>query len=390
MVEMVCIRQLLSIIMRQRPCWLSLAVLRVIFGKYLGVLMILRWVLIALSAVILTGCTEGTSKFPVTQEQQDRLEADVDIIRLNEVDVKQYAIPYNTFGQTSMPSGRSWRYLIGPGDVLTVVVFDHPELTLPGGLGSGLSGFQVAADGSFNYPFIGRVQAKGHTVEEVRSDVAKRLAEFIPDPQVDLRITSYKAKSVAVTGEVGAPSKQVLNAVPLTLLDAITASGGLTPEADSHSVTVRRHTTTYKVNLAGFLEQGIARNNPVLRNGDVVNVPRRKKREAYILGEVGAAGVVNLNDDNVTLTQALARQSGVDELRADARGIFVFRLVNGRQTVYQLDASIPSGLVLGTQFNLFPNDVVYVVRSPLTRWNDTISRILPSVAAYQAGQVLGN
>ena len=347
--------------------------------------MVLRWIAIGLSAVFLTGCTEGTAKFPVTQEQQDRFEADVDIVRLNEVDVKQYAVPYRTFGQTSMPSGRGWRYLIGPGDVLTVVVFDHPELTLPGGSGSGLSGFQVAADGSFNYPFIGRVEAKGHTVEEVRSDIAKRLAEFIPNPQVDLRITSYKAKSVSVTGEVSAPSKQVLNAVPLTLLDAITASGGLTPEADSYSVTVRRHTTTYKVNLAGFLERGIARNNPILRNGDVVNVPRREQREAYILGEVGAAGVVNLNDDNVTLTQALARQSGIDELRADARGIFVFRLVNERQTVYQLDASIPTGLVLGTQFNLFPNDVIYVVRSPLTRWNDTITRILPSVTAYQTG-----
>lgn len=52
--------------------------------------------------------------------------------------------------------------------------------------------------------------------------------------------------------------------------------------------------------------------------------------------------------------------------------------------VFQLDTSVPSGLLLGTRFVLEPGDVVYVLRSPLQRWNDTIVRLLPTVQAVRS------
>ncbi len=98
--------------------------------------------------------------------------------------------------------------------------------------------------------------------------------------------------------------------------------------------------------MQGFLRAGITQNNPVLRNGDVVNVPRRRAEEAYLLGEV--------------------------------------------TRIFQLDTSTPTGLLLGTRFVLEPGDVVYVVRSPLQRWNDTISRLLPTVQAISVADDLAN
>ena len=50
-------------------------------------------------------------------------------------------------------------------------------------------------------------------------------------------------------------------------------------------------------------------------------------------------------------------------------------------TVFQLETSSPTGLLLGTRFVLEPGDVVYVTRNPLQRWNDTISKLLPTVQA---------
>ncbi|MBC7156747.1 MAG: SLBB domain-containing protein, partial [Rhodobacteraceae bacterium] len=202
-----------------------------------------------------------------------------------------------------------------------------------------------------------------------------------PEPQVEVRVAAFNSQSVVVTGEVKAPNKQPLTTVPLTLIEAVNAAGGLTEDADTRYVVVQRGARRHEVDLRGFLADGIVRNNPVLRPGDVVNVPRRRTEEAYLLGQIGKPAAVDLSIEPVTLTQAVTRQGGLDELRADARGVFVFRGNGGKMTVFQLDTTSPAGLLMGTRFVLQAQDVVYVTRSPLQRWNDTISRLLPTVQA---------
>lgn len=274
-----------------------------------------------------------------------------------------------------------------------MIVFDHPELTLPAGeqRTAEESGFRVQADGTFFYPFIGQVRAAGRAPEHIRVEITQRLAEFIPSPQLDVRVAAYNSQRVVVAGEVGTPNRQRLTSVPLTLIEAVNAAGGLTDAADPRRVAVQRANRVHEVDLQGYLEAGIARNNPILRNGDVVNVPRRRAEEAYLLGQLMQPDTIDLSREPVSLTQAVTRKGGLNELRADARGIFVFR-ANGtdRITVFQLDTQTPTGIVLGTRFILEPGDVVYVVRSPLQRWNDTISRLLPTVRAIPAVESVVN
>lgn len=331
---------------------------------------------------LLSACDAGFVDFPVTPEtQQAQLPADIAVVRLTETNIIAFAAPQARYRRADIPGNAGWVYTVGAGDIISVVVFDHPELTTPGGPNAGVADFRVGADGNFTYPYIGRVRAAGKSPEQIRLDIARRLAEFIPDPQVDIRLSDFNSQSIVVTGAVEAPNRQTLTSVPTRLLEAVNAAGGLTDQAAPRRITVQRGNRTYTVDLTGFLEAGYSGNNPVLINGDVVNVPRSEAEEAYIMGEVAQPDVVNLAGDSVNLTQALARQGGLRGVRADARGIFVFRTVAGTMTVYQLDISLPTGLLLGTQFVLQPDDVIYVVRSPLTRWNDTISRLLPSVAA---------
>jgi polysaccharide export outer membrane protein len=282
---------------------------------------------------------------------------------------------------------------VGVGDILNVIVFDHPELTLPAGpqRSAEETGFRVQSDGTFFYPFIGQVQARGRVPEEIRADVTQRLAEFIPDPQLEVRVAAFNSQSIVVSGEVATPNRLPLTTVPLSLIEAITAAGGVLETGDARKVSVQRGGTRYTVDLAGYLTSGIAQNNPILRGGDVVFVPILRPEEAFLLGQVKRPDVIDLSKGPVTLTQAIARKGGLDEGKADARGVFVFRAREpGKITVFQLETSSPTGMLIGTRFVLEPLDVVYAVRSPLQKWNDAISGLLPSVQAVTAVDSFNN
>lgn len=351
----------------------------------------MRNILVMTVCFVLAACADGFTTFPVDKGAQESIDENVMIIRLDETNIGEYTTSARAPTPASFRTSSRWEYRVGPGDILSVTVFGHPDLTTPAGVGRSAadSGFAVQADGTFFYPFIGSVMANNRPVGEIRTEVADRLATFIPDPQVEVRVAAFNSQSVLISGEVSAANSQPLNAVPLTLLGAINAAGGLTDAADPTRVSLQRGDRIAHIDLKGFLERGFRQNNPVLRNGDIVNVPRRRTLEAFLLGEVADPDTIDLSIEPITLTQALTRQGGLREVRADARGIFVFRAVpEADMKVFQLDTSSPTGLLLGTKFVLEPGDVIYVTRSPLQRWNDTISRILPTVQAVSAVEAL--
>ena len=350
-----------------------------------------------LALSVLLGCDVTRSDFPVrtaaVQKEVEELSAEVTVVKLTAENIDAFANPRPLGGsRTTLPSRGLSEYRIGVGDILDIVVWEHPELTQPTGSGRTPqeAGMRVQADGTFFYPYVGQVPAQGKTPEQVRSDLTKRLGEFLPDPQMEVRIVGYNSQSVSVTGEVESPSRQPIRDIPTTLLEAIDAAGGLTDEAEPRKVTVRRGGQAYLVDLEAFLTDGIAANNPVLMPGDVVNVPKREPQEVYLLGQVGEPTTIDLSEENVTLTQALARFGGLKEDSADARGIFVFRGTSDGIIVYQLDASNPAAYLLGTKFYLRPQDVIYVTTAPLYRWNRMISKILPTLSIAQAAGELDN
>lgn len=353
-----------------------------------------RWFL---PVLLLAGCDVTKTDFPVRPEavraEAQQLASDVTVIPLTSNNIAVYAKPRNLSGShTTMPSIESWNYRVGVGDILDIVVWDHPELTMPAGeqRTPQESGLRVQSDGTFFYPYVGQVKAKGLTPEAIRDDLAQKLTAYIPTPQIVVRVAAYYSQTVSVTGQVKSPSRQQITAQPLTLLDAVNAAGGLTPEADPRAVIVRRGGHSYTVDMQAFLDSGIAANNPILQNGDVVAVPEIDAQEAYLLGQIIKPSTVDLTHDNVTLTQALTRVGGLREDQADARGIFVFRKGASGVTVFQLDASNPTAFLLGAQFVLMPQDVIYVTTAPLYRWNRLISSLLPTIRTAGAVDNLNN
>jgi polysaccharide export outer membrane protein len=352
----------------------------------------LRWFAAAGLALGLAACSDGFVNFPLSPEGQATLPDNIEVIVLEPENISNFTRPARGHQASQLPAGRDWTYTVGPGDILSVIVFNHPELTLPAGAERTAeeSGFMVNPDGTFSYPYIGSVVARGRTQEDLRQELTQRLSFYIPEPQVQVRIAAYNSQAVVVSGEVRSPNRQALTPVPLSLIEAINAAGGFTDRADPRAVRVLRGGQLYTVDLAGFMQGGLTQNNPILRNGDVVNVPRRRAEEAYLLGEIGRTTTIDLSIEPVTLTQAITRAGGPVLPRADARGILVFRNHGDNVRVFQLDVSNPTGLLLGTLFVLEPGDVVYVLRSALQRWNDTIARIIPTVNAIRAAQVLAD
>lgn len=120
-----------------------------------------------------------------------------------------------------------WNYLIGPGDVLSVTVWDHPQLTMPAGPNSS-TGRQVHGDGTIFYPYVGRVNVENRTTSEVRELITSGLKKVIPDPQVDVAVASFRENNrVYVMGEVSQPGPLELGSGRVSLTDALAKAGGI-------------------------------------------------------------------------------------------------------------------------------------------------------------------
>lgn len=344
----------------------------------------------------MTGCTiipgshyEGIESNEKTQNLEQELEK-VNIQLIDSALITQQKKARTAAKPISSLVGvntRDYQYKLGVGDVVTVGVWDHPELTIPAGTQrtAEFDGFKVQEDGTVTYAYASNIPAAGHTISELRKDLVTRLARVIENPQVDVKIVSFKSQKAYVTGEVKQPGVYPVTDTPLTLIDAINQAGGLTEAADWRTVTFTRGDKTEVIKLEDFYANGDISQNRLLQHGDIVHVNRNDKQKVFVLGDVNKAGSVKLNRYGLNLAEALSDSGGLNEGTADANGIFVLRKSNVEQTgviadVYQLHAKNIAALVLAEQFQLQPHDIVYVTSAPLARWNRVISLLLPSVA----------
>ncbi|GLS89042.1 polysaccharide export protein Wza [Psychromonas marina] len=310
----------------------------------------------------------------------------------------------------------NYEYFVGTGDILNVTIWDHPELTIPAGSyrSATEAGHWVHADGQIFYPYIGFVSVEEKTVVEIRADISKRLSKYIESPQVDVNIAAFRSQNAYITGEVKTTGKQAINNVPLTLLDAINNAGGLTGDADWRNVTLTRNGETEVLSLYRLMQKGDLTQNRLIKKGDIVHVPRNDDQKVFVLGDVKTPEMLKIDRAGMTLTEALSSVGGINELSADATGIFVVRSgqrdtvnepflqsvrdnapkeknqqnkTNNRPetivaNIYQLNIKDAAGLMIGTNFKLEPYDVVYVTAAPIERYNRVIRQLLPSITAF--------
>lgn len=339
---------------------------------------------------ILSGCAMAPGGHIDESELDQSLDGRVDVQPITPEFVDRLYVPQEPTTQATSQAlnqeVQDYEYRVGPGDILSVIVYDHPELTIPAGAerSAAETGNRIRPNGTMFYPYVGRVRVEGMTLDQVRELIAQRLSSVINEPQVEVGIAAFNSQKVYISGAVENPGTLPLSIVPMTVLDAISEVGGARDNADWRNVKLSRNGGEEVISLYAMMRQGDMTQNRLLRDGDLLHVPTMENQNVVVLGQVSRPGAIALGNERLTLTDALGRAGGVNENRAQPSGIFVVRGnppgSEKMATVYQLDIQDATRLLLGTRFPLEPQDVVYVTSAPLARWNSVISLLLPSVS----------
>ena len=287
-------------------------------------------------------------------------------------------------------------YTIDRGDVLSIVVWDHPELGgtavaptsgsgEPGSSGAPPTGFVVDHAGRVQFPFAGALKLAGLTEDQARDLLASKLARYIANPNVTLRVQAYRSKRVYIDGEVKSPGLQVINDIPMTLMEALNRAGGVLATADQSRLVLERGGQRYRIDLRELVQKGINPGSVMLAPGDVVRVHSRDESKVFVSGEVVSPRALTMHNGRLTLNEALGESGGVSPVSGDARQVYVVRKTPEGTRVYQLDARITGAMALAEGFELHPKDVVYVAASPLANWHRKLSLLIPGALTSAVG-----
>lgn len=352
-----------------------------------------KFFITAMATTILVGCTVPGSHITVDDKQVVKSDSE-------KFNISQYVNIYplvpslvsqlksDVIAQTNPALDAEialYEYKVGPSDILNITVWDHPELTIPAGSyrSATEAGNWVRSDGTIFYPYIGSVYVQGKTVSQIQSIVTKRLSKYIENPQIDVNVASFRSQKVYITGEVDSPGTQPITDMPLTILEAINNAGGLEVEADWRNVSLTRGGEEISISLHALMQKGDLTQNHLLYSGDIVHIPRNDGQKVFVMGEVTTPKTLKIDRAGMSLTEALSDVGGINELQADATGVFVIRSDDTSNekvaNIYQLNIKDATAMVIGTEFELQPYDIVYVTAAPIIRWNRVIAQLLPTI-----------
>ncbi len=237
-------------------------------------------------------------------------------------------------------------YPIGVGDVVRVVVFQQPDMTME---------TRVSEAGTITVPLLGPVPIAGVTAKRAEDRIAQLLRNrgFVRDPQVVVTVLQFKSRQVSVLGLVNRPGRYALEEGIYRLSDVLALAGGALPDGADVVTLVRvvgGKSQKYQVDLPSLFRSGDFSNNPEIVAGDSIYVARAPL--FYIYGEVNRPGAFRLEKD-MTVMQALSMGGGLT-VRGTEKNIQI-----RRRGVDGLYTTLKGALIDLVQ----PNDVIFVRES---------------------------
>ncbi|WP_298308859.1 polysaccharide biosynthesis/export family protein [uncultured Erythrobacter sp.] len=378
---------------------------------------ILKAVLAGGLAITLAGCSTLGASGPAggdvrSADDQDYLGQGIEIVELDgstlsRLDQYGRASEFAEVFTEEAPSVE----LIGYGDVLDIAIWEAPPAVLFGagggnpGIGAtpelavqaGIPQQIVGEAGTVSVPFVGPVKVVGRKVDDVEQAIVSSLRGRAHDPQAIVRLVRNETRTVTVLGEVAQSRRMPLSARGERVLDAVASAGGPRNPVDRSIVQITRGEDVVTMPLQRVVTDPTQ--NVQLFPDDVVTV-LHQPFSFVALGAVRQSAEVPFDGAGLTLAQALGRVGGLNDNRADNKGVFVFRLedrdalgdglhenvrvtADGRvPVIYRLDLSEPASVFAMQDFAIRDDDVLYVSTAPgadLRRFVSTISSAAFSV-----------
>lgn len=279
---------------------------------------------------------------------------------------------------------RSLTYHLGAGDVVSVSVYLHPELSVPppAATSTGLAGAIVSNDGNIQLPLLGVVHVQGMTTAQLQANLTKLYSQYIVDPKVAVQLQVAHSIRYYLLGEFIKPGL-VYSDRPLNLLEAMALGGSMNlKDADLRGAYVVQGNEKLPVNFHKLIMEGDLRQNIPLQSGNAVVIPSVATMRAYIFGAVAKPGPVPFVSGRLSLLQALSDAGMTPTSLTTARleQVRVIRSEGASGKFYVVDAQrILEGKA--APFYLKSGDIVYVPQTTISTWNQAIQLLLPSLQA---------
>jgi len=352
-------------------------------------------ILVWLTGAALGGCSTLPTAGPTTGQVVDQAVKD-DQPRFDIVDVDSNVVstllaqPTESFRNRFLKYGKPPDPKIGIGDSITVTIWEAAGGGLFGaGITAGVSPGSrsvtipdqvVARDGAISVPFADRIPVAGKSPLEVQRVIEQRLADKAIEPQALVAITKSISNSATVSGEVVAGARVPLSVNGDRLLDVIALAGGAKAPVYDTFARLSREGVTATIPMEKLVSEPAE--NIYAWPGDVltlVSVPQTFS----VFGATGTNIQVAFGAQEITLAQALAKAGGLQDLRADPAGVFLFRFeppaVVGAlkapplaigpggtsPVVYRLDLSDANSYFFAQRFPVEDKDIIYVANARL-------------------------
>lgn len=303
--------------------------------------------------------------------------------------------------------------IIGVGDTVVVSIWEaSPDGLFSGGSarsgGTQIPEQPVSESGTISVPYAGTVQAANRTPQQVKAAIENALARIAIQPQVLVSVVKNVSNTVTVTGEVASSGRIALSPRGEKLLDVIAMAGG--PRIESHqlSVQITRGRRTETVPMERLISD--PSENIYVQSDDVIALIRQP-RSFTVFGAATANASIQFDESQLFLNQALAKVGGLNDERANARGVFIYRteptslvqrMVPGKvassgattNVIYQIDLKDPNGFFLLKGFSLRNRDLIYIANSSLAEVRKfatlVSSTAAPVAQAASVGSTLNN
>lgn len=209
-------------------------------------------------------------------------------------------------GSAATANGKVAPFRIGPEDVLQISVWDNKELEQV---------VFVRPDGKISLQLLGEVQAGGMTVDELATALTDQYGKTIRGALVTVGVKEIRSRAIFFVGGVARTGPMQLTQ-DLTLLQALSLAGGLTPLADSEAAFVLRGADSIPVDLVKLTQKGDSTHNLRLQPGDTIVIPVADV--VYVQGEVRSPGAQKFTKE-LTMLKALAQAGGFTPMAAPKR-----------------------------------------------------------------------